>query len=97
MKIKITKSQLKTKVIRVVLLALIIFVMVIIFVLSAQDSTDSSTTSGGITELIFFLLGIDGDSLTEAEFIEIEGIIRTAAHFSEYALLAFLTALWLST
>lgn len=87
----------KIKVIRAILLALIISVMVIIFALSAQDSNDSGMASGWLTETIFFFLGIDGDSITEEEFIKIEGFIRSAAHFSEYALLAFLAAFLLKT
>lgn len=88
---------LKINVIRAVLSALIIAVMAVIFVLSAQDGNDSGGTSGGVTEFVLFMLGIDADSMSPEEFTKTEAFIRSAAHFSEYALLAFLTAFLLST
>ena len=91
------KSLLKTKIIRAILIALIISVMVIIFVLSAQDGRDSGGTSGGLTEFLLAIVGVDAESLTEAEFTRIEAFVRTAAHFSEYALLAFLGVFLLET
>ena len=87
----------KINVIRAVLAVLIIAVMVIIFVLSAQDGNDSGGTSGGVTEFVLFLLGIDADSMSPEAFTKTEAFIRSAAHFSEYALLAFLAAFLLST
>ncbi len=93
MKKKISKK----KIIRAILLALIISVMVIIFVLSAQDGNDSGGTSGGLTEFLLAIFGVDAGSLDEAEFTKIEAFVRTAAHFSEYALLAFLAAFFLAT
>ena len=80
----------KKTIIRAILFALIISVMVIIFVLSAQDGNDSGGTSGGLTEFLLAVFGVDVGSLSEAEFTKIEAFVRTAAHFSEYALLAFL-------
>ena len=87
----------KKTIIRAILFALIISVMVIIFVLSAQDGRDSGGTSGGLTELLLAIVGIDAGSLTEAEFTKTEAFVRTAAHFSEYALLAFLAVFLLAT
>jgi len=92
-KIKISKLN----VIRAIFIALIIVVMVIIFVLSAQDSIDSSDTSGGLTAALLSLFGIDSGSMSEAEFTKAEALVRSAAHFSEYALLAFLAAFLLAT
>ena len=93
MKKKISKK----KIIRAILLALIISVMVIIFALSAQDGNDSGGTSGGLTEFLLAIFGVDAGSLDEAEFTKIEAFVRSAAHFSEYAILAFLSALLLAT
>ena len=85
------------KIIRAMLFALIIAVMATIFVLSAQDGRDSGGTSGGLTEFLLALFGVDAGSLSEEEFTKIEAAIRTAAHFSEYALLAFLSAFLFDT
>lgn len=87
----------KINVIRAVLAALIIAVMVVIFVLSAQDGNDSGGTSGGVTEFVLRLFGIDAGSMSPEEFTKIEAFVRSAAHFSEYALLAFLSAFMLYT
>lgn len=56
-----------------------IAVMVTIFILSAQNSTDSAETSGALISWLdrLFELGISQD------------VIRTAAHFCEYAGLGF--------
>jgi VanZ family protein len=85
------------RIIRAILIALIIAVMVLIFILSAEDGQDSGGTSGGITETVLDISGIDASELDEEEFAKVEGFIRTSAHFSEYALLAFLSALLLAT
>lgn len=87
----------KKRIIRAILFALIISVMVIIFVLSAQDGRDSGGTSGGLTEFLLAIVGVDAESLSEAEFTKIEAFVRTAAHFSEYALLSFLAAFLFDT
>ncbi len=62
-------------------LALMAAVMAIIFYLSAQNAKQSTNTSGWVLNLvqIFF-------PKATQEFV------RTAAHFSEYTLLSFLTA-----
>lgn len=61
-------------------LAALLFLLGLIFYLSAQTSAESSETSGGIIELIYKLLGISPE----------QEVIRTFAHFCEYALLGFL-------
>lgn len=55
-------------------------VLVVIFLLSAQNGEKSSSTSGFFTELIEAIFGQPAD----------EAIIRTLAHFCEYAGLGFL-------
>ena len=92
-KFKISKQT----VIRAILIALIISVMVIIFVLSAEDSRDSSDTSGSFTSFVLRLFGIDAEGMSLEEFTKAEAFVRSAAHFSEYALLAFLAVLLLAT
>ncbi|MBQ8448754.1 MAG: VanZ family protein [Clostridia bacterium] len=95
MKKKFTIS--KINVIRAILFALIIAVMAVIFALSAQNSAESSGTSGGVTELLLSLFGIGKGNMSEAEFTKLEGFIRSAAHFSGFAVLAFFVCLLLST
>ncbi len=87
----------KITVIRAILLALIISVMVIIFVLSAQGGEESGETSAGFTAFVLNLFGINEENTPPEELVKIEGIIRTLAHFSEYAALGFLGALFLHT
>jgi VanZ family protein len=91
------KFNKKTVIIRAVLLALIIAVMAMIFGLSAQTGADSGNVSGGLTEAVLSVFGIHREEMEEAEFIRIEGAVRTAAHFSEYALLGLLCAAFAST
>ena len=71
----------KSKTYYAISLALTAAVMVIIFYLSAQDAKESTNTSSWVLNFvqIFF-------PKATQEFV------RTAAHFSEYALLSFLTA-----
>ncbi len=59
---------------------LLLAVMVTIFVLSHQNSSESSETSGFVTELLTFVFG---DNVPEA-------IVRTFGHYSEFAALGFL-------
>lgn len=61
-------------------LALLLFMLGLIFYLSSQTADESSATSGGVIDLIYKLLGISPE----------QEIIRTLAHFCEYALLGFL-------
>ncbi|MGN1315992.1 MAG: VanZ family protein [Acutalibacteraceae bacterium] len=59
---------------------LLISVMVLIFCLSAQNAAESSETSGFFTAFIAFIFGKAVN----------EEIIRTLAHFCEFAVLGFL-------
>ncbi len=59
---------------------ILIAVMITIFILSAQNGEESSSTSGFITELIVAIFGQDAK----------ESIVRTLAHFCEFAGLGFL-------
>lgn len=59
--------------------AIVLMIMVAIFFLSAQDGEESTGTSGWFMSLLVFVFG-------KAPEME---IIRTAAHFSEYAGLGF--------
>ncbi len=61
-------------------LILLVSLLVLIFYLSAQTADDSSETSGGIIELIYRLFGLSFE----------QEVIRTLAHFCEYALLGAL-------
>lgn len=61
-------------------LALLLLMLGLIFYLSSQTADESSATSGGVIDLIYKLLGISPE----------QEIIRTLAHFCEYALLGFL-------
>ncbi len=87
----------KITVIRAILLALIISVMAIIFVLSAQGGEESGETSAGFTAFVLNIFGINSGNTPPDELVKIEGIIRTLAHFSEYAALGFLGMLFLCT
>ncbi len=87
----------KIKVIRAILLALIISVMVVIFVLSAQGGEESGETSAGFTSFVMNLFGINKDNTPPEELVRIEGVIRTLAHFSEYAALGLLCTLFALT
>ena len=59
----------------------LIAVLITIFILSAQNGEESSSTSGFFTELIETIFGQPAS----------ENIIRTLAHFCEFAGLGFLT------
>ncbi len=67
------------KIYRIFSILAVVALMVIIFLLSAQDSKESTQTSGFVVDLLnrIFKNEIPHD------------LIRTAAHFSEYAVLAF--------
>ena len=70
-----------SKIYKAISLILLISVMLTIFVLSHQNGSESSNTSGLVTN---FLSLIFGDDIPEA-------IVRTFGHFSEFAALGFLT------
>ena len=65
----------------VISLVLLISLMCIIFYLSSQTADESSKTSGSFISIIYDYLGV---------FLS-QDQIRTLAHFSEFALLGFLT------
>lgn len=88
------KSKIKRiTIIRASIIALIISVMVAIFVLSAQVGEESGETSEGFTAFVLGIFGINEGNTSPEKLNEIEGIVRTLAHFSEYAALGFLSAL----
>ena len=71
----------KGRKIYIILSALVLIaVLITIFVLSAQNGEESSSTSGFFTKLIETIIGQPAD----------EAIIRTLAHFCEFAGLGFL-------
>jgi VanZ family protein len=91
------KNFKKINVIRAILIALIISVMVIIFVLSAQVGEESGATSEGFTAFILGIFGVNEGNTTPEKLEVVEGFVRTMAHFSEYAVLAFLCMFFLRT
>ncbi len=70
-----------SKIYKVISLILLVTVMVIIFVLSHQNGSESSQTSGFITNIFTVIFGNNFN----------EALIRTFGHFSEFAVLGFLT------
>lgn len=62
--------------------------MAVIFLYSSQNGTESSNSSEGVAKVVLLLLVKAGiltnTDLPAQEFIRMEGMIRTAAHFSEY-------------
>lgn len=75
-------SYSKGRKIYIIISALILLaVLITIFILSDQDGQDSSSTSGFFTRLIEAILGRPAN----------EDVIRTLAHFCEFAGLGFLT------
>ncbi|MEE1503034.1 MAG: VanZ family protein [Acutalibacteraceae bacterium] len=61
---------------------LAVAVAIVIFCLSAQTSTNSANTSGSLIDLIFSVFGRAPN----------QTVIRTFAHFCEYALFGFLVS-----
>ncbi len=70
-----------SKIYKIVSVILLVAVMIIIFILSHQNGESSSQTSGFVTA---FLSALFGENLSE-------DIVRSFGHFSEFALLGFLT------
>lgn len=68
------------KIHKIISVILLVAVMVTIFVLSHQDGTESSQTSGFVTNLLSIVFG---DNVPEE-------LVRTFGHFSEFAALGFL-------
>jgi len=86
---------------RCVLAVLIVANMAVIFAFSAQDSKESSDTSGKVTEIVATIVVKDFESKTEAEKSEIIWKIhpptRKAAHMMEFGCLGALILLLLLT
>lgn len=91
------KKQIRTS--RYVFLTLTVLTAALIFYLSSQNGEKSADTSGLLIENlfgnIFEKLGINLSDI--AVFAAIDHIVRKLAHFSEYAILGFCTAGFLST
>lgn len=82
MKISIKKNK-----IRFLFYILTAVVMGIIFYFSAQNSTQSQSTSGN---LIQFLLNLFNIEPTAEKIRSLQGIVRTEAHFCAFGLLGFM-------
>lgn len=74
----------------------VILCMVLIFAFSAENSEESADTSKGISLFITRLFTPDFESMSDMEkqavLKSFTGAVRTAAHFSVFALLGFLSA-----
>ena len=70
--------------------------MAMIFCMSAEDRTESGDRSGEIADVVVDVMYPDFDQRPAAEqesiFQKVHKFIRKLAHFSEFALLGFLTA-----
>lgn len=89
------------KVLRAVLAVLIVLNMGAIFFFSAQKATASDKTSDGVITVICRAVVNRFDSLSpqekEEKVASLRFAVRKAAHMTEFASLAFLSALFLST
>ncbi len=87
----------KKTVIRFAAWALAIAWMGVIFFFSSQPGAESDVTSGGIVDIIIRALKIDVTAMSaqdaESTFMTINGIVRTAAHFTEYGILGVLVTI----
>ena len=74
----------------------VLFWMVLIFGFSAQTGESSENMSGSVIKSVVGVLNPEFDTRTETQQSEIisswQTVVRKTAHFSEYALLAILTA-----
>lgn len=81
---------------RIVSAAAVVVLMVLIFMFSAQNADTSSQTSGSVIKSAAKAFNKDFVNLTVEKQDEIVAswqlVVRKTAHFSEYALLGFLTA-----
>ncbi len=79
----------------VILSVLILLNMAVIFSFSAESSEESGDRSEGVTQTVVSIVVNDYDKLPlaeqQAKIHEFHPIIRKLAHFSEFALLGFLT------
>ena len=82
---------------RNILILLVIAQMLFIFCMSAQDGTESSGESLGVTRFVCSVFVSDWDNLPaeeqDAVIEKAHGLIRVGAHFAEYAVLGFLLLL----
>lgn len=80
---------------RTILILLVIGWCAIIFSLSAQNSEESTQTSGGVIEAVCEFVVPEFDDFTgheRTEFIEkLQFTVRKSAHFTAYAILGFLS------
>lgn len=83
--------------IQILLWVLILCLMGAIYGLSGQDAESSNQLSGGVVRKVLALFHPDYQNLPREQQLlleeECQYLVRKAAHFLEYALLAFLTAL----
>ncbi len=86
---------------RILLAILILFWMAVIFFFSAQNSSESSSVSSGIVKTVISVVYPDFaelDILAQTALLKrISLFVRKAAHFSEFFILGFLSALYLKT
>lgn len=86
----------KIVLIRIFSAAAVLLWMAVIFRFSAQNGKTSGNVSGGIIKITVSIFNPDFDTLPESHRAEIvstwQTAVRKTAHFSEYALLGFLTA-----
>lgn len=86
----------KTIALRIVSVVLVVICMGAIFMFSAEDAAESDSTSKGTITVIAGMIKKDFNKMSQQqkdEFVAgLNGIARTAAHFSIYCLLGLLTA-----
>jgi len=67
-----------------------------IYLLSAQDGTQSESVSSGLTSILLRFLPLDLQTMAGQEnWQKLHAFIRTAAHFTEYAILGVLLSSFL--
>ncbi len=81
---------------RIVSAVAVVALMVLIFCFSAQNAQSSDNLSGGVIRSVVEFVDRDFDTLPVEQqskvIASLQFIVRKSAHFSEYALLGFLTA-----
>lgn len=83
----------KKNIIRIILIILLALTFYIIFGFSSQDSKESSSISGKITQLLTDRIKFIQEKPDEEKNIiikRIEGIIRKLAHFSIYTVVRYI-------
>ncbi len=88
------------KILRIILALVLVFWLSMIFALSAEDATESNSTSAGFTYRVFCLVYPEFDEMSPDEQQQIISdfsfIIRKTAHFSIYMILGALSFINLS-